>query len=301
MRTTLRLEKSLRGHSSEPIRSVLSRIAQTSLKVWENIPFRSGLLNQRNPSGERQSAIDLFANDIFVRELLKTGHVSEVASEEMLAPRIGEGTLHIATDPLDGSSNVETNNPLGSIFGIYDHALPCSGEHLQSAAYVTYGPMLTFTFAMDGEVNRFVAVRKGSSHVFELLESNLRMPDSAEVYGFGGLRKDWIPLVQAFVSDLERRGTRVRYCGTFVGDFNQVLTRGGIFAYPASKTKPRGKLRVLYETAPMAFIASAAGGYSTSGSQDILKIEPTDLSETSPAYIGSKSIVRELERALSDD
>ncbi len=301
MRRTLRLEESLRELSSKPILGVLSSIANTSIKVWESIPFRSGLLRGVNPSGERQTALDVFANDAFADELLKTGHVAEVASEETDTPRNGRGTLHVAMDPLDGSSNIETNNPLGSIFGVYDAKLPCSGEHLQTAAFITYGPTLTLTLALDGGVRRYVALRRGTGFDFELQSSNIRLPDSAQVYGFGGVRKDWISPVQSFVSDLERRGMKARYCGTFVGDFNQILIYGGIFAYPATKTKPKGKLRLLYEIAPMAFVANNAGGYASSGAQDVLKIVPNGLSETSPVYLGNKPLVRELERALSTD
>ena len=293
------LKEFLSDRTSKDLASVISVIASSGIRIWESLPLHTGLLGGINPSGDRQTAVDVLANDMFTDELLKTGHVSEVASEEMQVPRKGSGTLHIAMDPLDGSSNIETNNPLGSIFGIYGEKLPCSGEQLRSAAYVTYGPMLTLTIAVDGDVLRFAAVRKGSKFDFELMSSNLRIPDSARVYGFGGLRKDWISPVQSFVSDLESKGLKVRYCGTFVGDFNQILKHGGIFAYPALKAKPAGKLRVLYETAPMAFVATAAGGYSTNGTQDILKIEPKELSETSPAYLGSRSIVRALERALS--
>lgn len=295
----MRLEQLLREGSSKPIQDVISSIARTSLRVWESIPFKGGLLDQVNPSGERQTALDLFANDAFADDLLKTGEVSEVASEEMQAPLNGGGTLHVAMDPLDGSSNIETNNPLGSIFGVYDARLPCSGERMQAAAYVTYGPALTLTFALNEKVRRFVAVRRGSRFDFELVSSELHIPDTAEVYGFGGPRRDWISPVQAFASDLERRGARVRYCGTFVGDFNQILKHGGIFAYPALKAKPMGKLRLLYETAPMGFIATTAGGYATNGVEGILKIKPRELSETSPVYLGSKTVVRELERALS--
>ncbi len=252
-----------------------------------------------NPSGDRQTTIDVFANEVFDEALLNTGRVAEVASEELKTPRKGDGTLHITMDPLDGSSNVETNNPLGSIFGIYDRKLPCSGEHLISAAYVTYGPMLTLTLAVDGDVMRLTAVRSGSTVDFELRGSRIRIPQAPEVYGFGGARREWIPEVLAFVVSLERRGMKVRYCGTFVGDFNQILKHGGIFAYPALKTNPEGKLRILYETAPMAFIAKAAGGYASNGAEDILKVLPKKLSETSPVYIGGMGIVKELERALS--
>jgi fructose-1,6-bisphosphatase I len=94
---------------------------------------------------------------------------------------------------------------------------------------------------------------------------------------------------------------RIRYCGTFVGDYNQVLARGGIFSYPKLVNKPRGKLRVLYETAPMAFINKQAGGYSSDGREDILDLIPARLEETSPVYIGNESLVRELEKAVENN
>ena len=252
-----------------------------------------------NPSGETQKAIDVFSNDEFVEALTGTGCVAEVASEEMAEPVAAKGSVSVAMDPLDGSSNVETNNPLGSIFGLYSKRLPTTGRNLVGSLYVTYGSMVTITLSFGKGVHRFVAVREGANMGFELLGVNLRLPEKPEVYGVGGSRKDWIPSVRGFVDSLEGRGMRIRYCGTFVGDYNQVLSRGGMFAYPELVNRPKGKLRVLYETAPMSFINEQAGGYATDGRQNILDLAPTELSETSAAYIGSAPLVRELEKAIS--
>jgi len=233
--------------------------------------------------------------------LSATGCAREVASEEMAEPVEAKGAFSVAMDPLDGSSNVESNNPLGSIFGFYSKRLPTSGRNLAGALYVTYGAMITLTFSFGKGVHRFVAVREGAKMSFELLGVNLKLPNKPEVYGFGGFRKDWITPVRKFVDSLEERGMRMRYCGTFVGDYNQVLSKGGIFAYPQLLKKPQGKLRVLYETAPMAYINEEAGGYASDGSRDILDITPSTLSETSPAYIGSAPMVHELERMISSE
>ncbi len=276
-------------------------IAKASTDVWASIPYKSGLLNEKNPSGEVQKAIDVYSNDVFAEALTSTGRAAEVASEEMAEPIAAKGDVSVAMDPLDGSSNVETNNPLGSIFGFYSKRLPASGRNLLGALYVTYGSMLTVTMSFGKGVHRFVAVREGAGTTFELLGVNLKLPDKPEVYGIGGFRKDWIPSVRNFVDSLEGRGMRIRYCGTFVGDYNQVLSRGGVFAYPQLTQKPQGKLRVLYETAPMAYINQQAGGYASDGKADILDIEPGSLSETSPAYIGSASLVRELEKQVSSE
>ncbi|MDG6986092.1 MAG: fructose-1,6-bisphosphatase [Nitrososphaerota archaeon] len=295
----MKLDEFLRLNAPEDLAALTAAIAKTSIDVWDSVPFKSGLLTETNPSGETQKAIDVYSNDAFVEALTSTGLVAEVASEEMEEPASSKGSVSVAMDPLDGSSNVETNNPLGSIFGFYSRKLPASGRRLVGALYVTYGTMVTLTFSFGKGVHRFVAVREGGAMPFQLLGVNLRLPDKAEVYGFGGSRREWVPEVAAFWHSLEGKGLRNRYCGTFVGDYNQVLSRGGIFSYPALVKKPRGKLRVLFECAPMAFINEQAGGYASDGSGNILDIEPRALAETSPLYIGSADLVREVENAVS--
>ena len=295
----MKLDEFLRLNAPEDLAPLTAAIAKSSITVWDNIAFKSGLLSATNPSGETQKAIDVFSNDVFAETLIATGCAAEVASEEMSEPAEGKGRISVAMDPLDGSSNVESNNPLGSIFGFYSEKLPASGRSLAGALYVTYGNVMTLTFSFGKGVHRFVAVREGADLSFELLGVNLRLPDRPEVYGFGGFRSDWIPPVREFVDSLEGRGLRIRYCGTFVGDYNHVLARGGIFAYPQLLKKPQGKLRVLYETAPMAFINEQAGGYASDGRRNILDIDPSSLAETSPAYMGSAPLVRELEEKIA--
>jgi fructose-1,6-bisphosphatase I len=297
----LKLEEFLRLNAPEDLALLTSAIAKASITVRDNIPFKSGLLSEVNPSGETQKAIDVFSNDVFVEALTSTDCAREVASEEMAEPVEAKGAISVAMDPLDGSSNVESNNPLGSIFGFYSKRLPASGRSLEGALYLTYGSMVTLTFSFGKGVHRFVAVRDGAKMSFELLGVDLKLPEKTEVYGFGGFRKEWITPVRKFVDSLEEKGLRIRYCGTFVGDYNQVLSRGGIFSYPQLLKKPQGKLRVLYETAPMAYINEDAGGYASDGSRNILDIAPSSLSEPSPAYIGSASLVHELERMISSE
>ncbi|MDG6909612.1 MAG: fructose-1,6-bisphosphatase [Nitrososphaerota archaeon] len=295
----MKLDEFLRLNAPEDLASLASAIAKASIEVWDSVPFKTGLLSETNPSGETQKAIDVFSNDVFVDALTSTGLVAEVASEEMAEPAASKGSVSVAMDPLDGSSNVETNNPIGSIFGFYSSKLPAPGRDLLGALYVTYGTMVTLTFSFGKGVHRFVAVREGGSMPFQLMGVNLKLPEKPEVYGFGGRRSEWISQVAAFWESLEGRGLRNRYCGTFVGDYNQVLARGGIFSYPALAKNPRGKLRVLYECAPMAYINEQAGGYASDGSGNILDIQPGGLADTSPLYIGSSELVHELEKNIS--
>jgi fructose-1,6-bisphosphatase I len=295
----MRLDEFLKANTTRDVTKLMMAIADASIKVWEAIPYNTGLLSAVNPSGEEQKAIDVYSNDLFTKALVATGTVRQVASEEMAQPAEAKGEVCVAMDPLDGSSNIGTNNPVGSIFGFYSERLPAPGRSLLGALFITYGSMTTITLSIGNDVHRFVAVRKGSRFEFEMLDTGLRIPIEPEVYGFGGARKDWIDPVQKFVGTLEDRGLKLRYCGTFVGDYNQVLSRGGVFAYPALKNKPNGKLRILYETAPMAFITEQAGGYSTDGTKSILELYPKSLPETSPAYLGTASLTRELEELIS--
>ncbi|HYB75399.1 MAG TPA: class 1 fructose-bisphosphatase [Nitrososphaerales archaeon] len=295
----MKLDEFLRLNAPEDMAKVTTAISKACLMVWENVPFKAGLVGDINPSGDRQKDIDIFSNDVYSEALTSTDVVREVASEEMPEVVEGKGRLSVAMDPLDGSSNVESNNPLGSIFGFYSRPLPCSGRNIIGGLYVTYGNTVTITLSFGKGVHRFVAVKHGQEMSFELLGLDLRVPEKPEVYGVGGLRKDWIPSVRSFVDSLEERGMRMRYCGTFVGDYNQVLARGGIFAYPEMVGKPRGKLRILYEIAPMSFINEQGGGYATDGRRNVLDIEPKSLSETAPFYIGSAPLLHELERLVS--
>jgi len=282
---------------------VYEAIAKTSQLVSRQIPFRVGMTKKLNPFGETQAELDVFSNDAFAKALLDTGRVGWVASEELEKPLGGfdqsEGAISVAMDPLDGSSNITTNNPLGSIFGIWRGALPKKGRELIAGAFVTYGPSLTVTLSASDDVNQYVEVRDGeNSGRFVLAYSKMRIPEKADVYGFGGSRSDWIPQVEEFVSGLESRGMHLRYGGTFIGDYNQVLQRGGIFSYPALKKAPNGKLRICYETAPVSYLTELAGGGSSDGSTSILDILPKTLTQTSAFYVGSSKLITELEAKI---
>ena len=185
----MRLDEFLRLNAPDDLATMTTAIAGACLTVWDNIPAKSGLLSSTNPSGETQKAIDVFANDLFAETLIATGVAAEVASEEMSDPAEGKGEISVAMDPLDGSSNVETNNPLGSIFGFYSKSLPTSGRNLLGALYVTYGNVITLTFTFGKGVHRFVAVREGQRMSFELLGVNLKLPDLCRIDAPAGIDK----------------------------------------------------------------------------------------------------------------
>ncbi|HYB03544.1 MAG TPA: class 1 fructose-bisphosphatase [Nitrososphaerales archaeon] len=284
--------------------SVYAAIAKTAQVICRHLPFLLGTTQTLNPFGEKQAKLDVFSNEAFCKALLDTGHVGCVASEELERPLQrsvrNKDSLSIAMDPLDGSSNITTNNPLGSIFGVWKGALPKKGRDLVAAAFVTYGPTLTITLSSSRRVDQYVEIRDGmNSGRFALAYRGMKLPSKPEVYGIGGTRAEWIPQVERFARKLETRGMRLRYGGTFIGDYNQLLQRGGIFSYPEHKGKPGGKLRICYETAPMSFITELAGGASSDGSTSILDITPTSLAQTSPFYVGNSGLIRELEAEIA--
>ncbi len=297
------LEQGLDGLKGTGIDLVFQAIAKTAKLISNQLSFRVGMTERINPFGEKQAELDVFSNESFVNSLMEINEVGYVASEELETPKAkrdaGKESLAIAMDPIDGSSNIPTNNPLGSIFGVWRGPLPQPGRNLLASGFVTYGPTLSITMTNGRSVDQFIELRDGKeAGKFALAYRSMKLPEDPEVYGFGGTRSDWVPQVERFVSGLEARGMHLRYGGTFIGDYNQILQRGGIFSYPAHKSKPRGKLRIMYETAPISYLTQLAGGSSSDGEKSILEIEPKKLSETSPFYVGNTSLIRELEAAL---
>ncbi|HXQ93334.1 MAG TPA: class 1 fructose-bisphosphatase [Nitrososphaerales archaeon] len=287
------------------VSKVYGVIAKTAQAVSKQLPFRFGVTKNLNPFGERQSELDVFANESFSRALLDTGRVGWVASEEMETPLGGftqrSDSISVAMDPLDGSSNITTNNPLGSIFGIWRGELPKRGRDLAASAFVTYGPTLTITLVCGGRVDQYVELRDGeNTGRFALAYKDMKLPQKPEIYGVAGTRSQWIPAVERFVRNLEAREMRLRHSGTFIADYNQVMQRGGIFSHPAHRSKPEGKLRVCYETASVSFLTEVAGGKSSDGKSSILDIYPKKLTQTSPFYVGNTALVKELENEIAN-
>jgi fructose-1,6-bisphosphatase I len=174
--------------------------------------------------------------------------------------------------------------------------MPASGRELVGAAYVLYGPITTMVVAKAGKVDEYVVDR---GDLVEL-ESDVELPDDPTVYGFGGRVRKWTPEFTEFARDVEQRpGAKLRYGGAMVGDVNQVFTYGGIYAYPALTDAPEGKLRLQFEGNPIAYIVESAGGRSSDGARSMLDTDATSLHQRVPFYVGSSSLIDELESHLS--
>jgi len=161
-----------------------------------------------------------------------------------------------------------------------------NGHTLVAAMYILYGPLTTLVFTDGNGVHEFVLNPEGE---YVLANENIKMQEKGKIYAIGGLKKDWTPEHKKYVEKLEEEGYKLRYSGGLVPDFNQILLKkGGVFTYPTLVGKPEGKLRLLFELQPMAFIIENAGGMATNGKERILDIIPKELHQRSAVYFGSK-------------
>lgn len=265
-----------------------------------------------NIQGEQQRTLDVYADDIFIKMNDHTGRLAAMVSEEQdsviqIPAKYKKGRYVLVYDPIDGSSNIDTNVTLGTIFGIYkidppDGDVPVEailrpGSEMIAAGYIIYGTSTIFVYTTGSGVHGFTLDPEIGE--FFLTHENLRFPESPAYYSMNfGAYRYWGPGVQNFANWLrktEEVKLSQRYIGSFVGDFHRNLLYGGVYAYPAETKYPTGKIRVLYESAPMAFIAEAAGGYASDGIQSILDIKPTTLHQRAQLFIGSRDLVEKAE------
>ena len=267
-----------------------------------------GLTGETNVQGEEVQKLDELANATLIRNLSRGGKVCALGSEEesepvLPPPGYPTGKYVVLFDPLDGSSNIDVNVSIGTIFSIHERVSPGNqggsvadllqiGTKQVAAGYVIYGSstMLVYTtgqgvhgFTLDPTVGDFFL-----SHV------DIRMPERGKIYSVNeGNHSTWQPGVQKWVdwlkapSDDKARPYSARYVGSLVADFHRTLLKGGVFAYPADKKNTHGKLRLMYEAAPLAMIAEQAGGAASTGTERILEVMPKELHQRVPLFIGS--------------
>lgn len=278
-----------------------------------------GAAGYQNVQGEQVTKLDVFAHRVMCNLLSRSGHVCIMASEESEAP-IGipdnypYGKYVVLFDPLDGSSNIEINASIGTIFSIHKRITAAgkgtisdclqAGEKQVGAGYVVYGSstMLVYTtgqgvhgFTLDPGIGEFL-----------LSHENIRMPARGNYYSINeGTSRHWTTAgIANYVKSLKvveaDRPYALRYIGALVADFHRTLLAGGVFLYPANTHYPEGKLRLLYEAAPMAFITEQAGGRATTGSERILDLEPETLHQRVPLIIGSREDVLTVERFIRE-
>ena len=267
-----------------------------------------------NVQGEAQKKLDVISNDILLQANEWGGHLAAMASEEMEHPhpipnRYPKGEFLLLFDPLDGSSNIDVNVSIGTIFSVLrcpegvteadESSFLQPGTKQVVAGYAVYGPTTVLVLTLGDGVNAFTLERETGE--FVLTQANMRIPEDTKEFAINASnQRYWEEPVQRYVGEMlaGKDGPRgkdfnMRWVASMVADVHRILTRGGIFMYPRDRKDPgkAGKLRLMYEANPMAFIVEQAGGTATNGVQRILDIQPTGLHQRVPVFLGSKNEV----------
>lgn len=293
-------------------------------KVISGYVRRAGLLDvlgrvgRSNVQGEEQQKLDVLANEAIKSAVGGSGRVCVVASEEeedpiVPQPEVRKGKYVLLLDPLDGSSNIDASVSIGTIFSVHRRIsaggpgtlrdLLQKGRNQVAAGYVIYGSSTVLVYSSGQGVHGFTL--DPSIGEFLLWNADIRMPPSGPYYSVNESR--WIHWSEGYRRvvnvlkglDGSGSGKTARYIGSLVADFHRNLLAGGVFLYPADRAAPQGKLRLLYEAAPLALIAEQAGGAASNGTQSILDVEPKELHQRTPLVIGSKDDVALVHRVLA--
>lgn len=263
-----------------------------------------GKAGKVNVQGEEVQKLDELSNEILINHLSDCGQFYALASEELdepIFPSKGvDGKYVISFDPLDGSSNIDVNVSIGTIFSIHKKVTGTVDDFLQegykqiAAGYIIYGSSTMFVLTTGNGVNGFTL--DPSVGMFLLSHPNMKIPEKGKIYSINEANaKKWTqPELVDYIETLKEEGYTTRYIGSMVADVHRTLIKGGIFGYPADKKNTNGKLRLLYEAAPMAFIIEQAGGKATNGEIDILQIKPTDIHQRTPVFLGSPKEINQL-------
>lgn len=291
--------------------SQLLRDIALAAKIVNRETNRAGLANiggafgQTNVQGEEQQKLDIIANIRFIRALSKGGEVCAIVSEEedaVIDLHNTSGKYVVAIDPLDGSSNIDVNISIGTIFSIYRRITPAGspiqmedvmqpGSKQVAAGYVLYGSSTMLVYTTGFGVNGFTY--ESSLGEFFLSHPNIQAPKDGNIYSINeGSELEWNKGVQDYIRLCKEKGYSARYIGSLVADFHRNLLKGGIYIYPPTQKNPNGKLRLLYEANALALLAEQAGAIATDGKQNILSIQPESLHQRTPLIIGSEKMVQ---------
>ena len=268
-----------------------------------------------NVQGEEQKKLDVYADDVIYTLNDHTGRLCAMVSEERenwlpIPEKYRKGNYVLVYDPLDGSSNIDANVTIGTIFGIFratdvekrGRLEDClrRGRDLVAAGYIVYGASTMFIYSAGDGVHAFTLDPEIGE--FLLTHENLRFPDQPTYYSLNlGLYNTWEPGVQKYADWLQtctQPKLSQRYIGSLAADFHRNLLYGGMYGYPADAKSPKGKIRILYEAGPMAFLAEQAGGYGSNGHQSLLEIQPETIHQRTSVFVGSRSLVEKAEEFI---
>ena len=273
---------------------VILSLASASKEISGKVR-RASLLNilgsagKTNVQGEEVQKLDEVANEIVLDALRGCGGVSEIASEEMEDKVVlSDSGYAVAYDPLDGSSNIDVNVSIGTIFSVQKDTLLKAGKHQVAAGYVVYGPSTMMVMTLGNGVVGFTLDPESGNYL--LSHEKIVLKEKGKIYSINEAnRNKWIQEgLRRFIDFLKEEKYTLRYVGSMVADVHRTLLKGGVFIYPADKKNVNGKLRLLYEANPMAFLIEQAGGMSYNGEKSILEVVPESLHQRVPVFIGSR-------------
>jgi len=263
---------------------IFEAIQKSAIRIKNAIDVKDiGYSNQANSSGETQLQLDIQCDFIIEEEFSKVASVNTIASEEKEHEQLlhEDGKYFIAYDPLDGSSLVDVNLSVGSIYGIYEGGF--GADKMVASCYVVHGPRVEMVFAHN---KTKLHLLQGENWEF-VKEINLN--EKGKLMAPGGTQQNWEPYHKEMIDGFFQDGYRLRYSGGMVPDLHQILLKGGgLFSYPATSDKPDGKLRKLFEVFPFAFIYKIAGGEAIDGLVDLMSLSHKHIHDTSPCFFGSK-------------
>lgn len=266
-----------------------------------------GAMGSQNSTGEQQQKLDVLANIRFTRALTKGGEAAALISEETesFVDLNNEGRYIIAIDPLDGSSNIDVNVSIGTIFSVYrrksevgtpiqEEDILQTGDEQVAAGYILYGSSTMLVYTTGHGVNGFTYEPSLGEYV--LSHPDMRMPVDGKIYSINeGSANSFSQSVNHYIQYCKDKNYTARYIGSLVADFHRNMLKGGIYIYPATAKDPKGKLRLMYECNALSFIAEQAGGKASDGKGRIMEIKPQSLHERTPFFVGSVKMVEKAE------
>ncbi len=279
------------------MQNILEAIEKSAIRIKKAIDVKDiGYSQEQNSSGETQLQLDIQCDLIIEEELSHVSSVHTLASEEKEEVMLinDKGRYLIGFDPLDGSSLVDVNLSVGSIFGIYENDF--SGSNMVASCYVVYGPRVELVFAYEGKVKLYLLQAGEFEYVKEI-----HLKEKGNLNAPGGTQQNWEPYHKEMVDGLFQEGYRLRYSGGMVPDLHQILLKGGgLFSYPGTSDRPEGKLRQVFEVFPFAMIFEYAGGGAIDGKERVLGQIPRHVHDTSPCFFGSNYEIQKVKTTYAN-
>jgi len=265
------------------MRDIFDAIQRSAIRIKNAIDVKDiGYSQQENSSGETQLQLDIQCDLIIQEEFSKVSSVHTIASEEKEKEMLLNegGKYFVAYDPLDGSSLVDVNLSVGTIYGIYEGEFGAS--NMVAACYVVHGPRVEMVFAENK--TKLYLLQGGE---FEFVKE-IRLTEKGKLMAPGGTQQNWAPYHKEMIDNFFQEGYRLRYSGGMVPDLHQLLLKGGgLFSYPGTSDKPEGKLRRLFEVFPFAFIYEKSGGGAIDGKADLMSLGHSHIHDTAVCFFGS--------------